>query len=208
MLFIVRSCLAQSISVYRIQDEGEFLYYTYSVGWADVTELQFLLKEGDYCLKAQIPSADSAEWTTFELPFTVEDPDMDETQSFDRTEIMILLDCNDTIQENEFDTLNEEIKNRVIQKGAVYVKARRKIAIGNLENEDTAVNAEDSALLLQCCAEIGAGGVTSFTSLQVLEADVNKNGICDAEDAAIILQYSAEIAAGNYTGSFESYVSK
>lgn len=193
------------ISVYRIQDEGEFLYYTYKTGWANLTELQFLLKEGDYRLTAEIPSADSVGRVIFELPFTIDDPDMDETQSFDRTQFDVTLNCDDTLQEDTLDLLNQETNDRIIQKGAVYTMARRNIVMGDIE-KDGAVNAVDATFVLQCAAETGAGGVSSFTSLQALEADVNKNGACDAEDAVIILQYSAESASGNYDGNFESYL--
>ena len=79
------------------------------------------------------------------------------------------------------------------------------ISIGDLVKDD-AINAGDASLILQCSAEMGAGGVNSFTSLQVLEADVDKNGACNAEDATIILRYSAESASGNYDGNFESYL--
>ena len=194
-----------TISVYRIQDEGEFLYYTYQVGWEDVTELQFLLKEGDYRLTAEIPSSESTGKVVFELPFTIDDPDMDETQSFERTEMTVLLDCNDSIQEDELNLLTQETKDGIIQKGAVYVMARRKISVGDLEL-DKDINAGDASLILQCSAESGAGDVKSFTSLQVLEADVDKNGVCNAEDATIILQYATKKASGNYQNNFESYL--
>ncbi len=193
------------ISVYRIQDEGEFLYYTYDTGWTDLTQLQFLLKEGDYRLTAEIPSADSVGKIIFELPFTIDDPDMDESQSFDRTKFDITLTCDGNLQEDTLNLPEQEIQDRIIQKNAVYTMARRNISIGDLE-QDGEINATDSALILQCCAEAGAGGINSFTSLQVLEADVNKNGDCDAEDASIILQYSAEVATGIYNDSFELYL--
>ncbi|MEE5991721.1 MAG: dockerin type I domain-containing protein [Oscillospiraceae bacterium] len=196
------------LSIYRIQDEGEFLYYTYSAGWTEaMTEVQFLLKEGEYCLKAEVPSADFPEKTIFELPFTIDDPDMDEMQSFDRTEMYILLRCDNTVSENTLHNPAQEIRNRIIEKNLVYTIARRMISIGDLVQDDV-INAGDAALILQCSAEMGAGAVNSFSSLQVLEADVDQNGICNAEDATIILRYSAEVAAGNYTGEFKNYLQK
>ena len=82
-----------------------------------MTELQFLLKEGDYCLAAEIPSAESVGKVVFELPFTIDDPDMDETQSFDRTEMYILLNCDDTVSRRYPCIIqNQEIRNRIIEK--------------------------------------------------------------------------------------------
>lgn len=195
-----------TFSVYRSQPEGEFLYYTHDVCLTDQAVLQCELIEGDYKLEIIVPSADGKEYTAFApINFTIQDPDMDETQSFDRTAVSLTLTCDASLENNMLVTEETVLTDRVIHTSANFTMARRAFVAGDISGEGN-VNASDAARILIDAALVGAGGDSTLTALQRVESDLNGDGYVNAVDAAIVLQYAADHAAGNFYDDALAYV--
>lgn len=195
-----------TLSVYRAQPEGEFLYYTHSISLTDQAVLQCELIEGDYKLEIIAPSADGKEYTAFApIHFTIQDPDMDETQSFDKTAVNVTLACDASLDSNTLVTEEPVLSDRIIYSSAKFTMARREFIAGDISGEGT-VNASDAARILIDAALVGSGSDSTFTALQHVEADLNGDGHVNAVDAAIVLQYAAAHAAGNFSGDALEYL--
>lgn len=195
-----------TFSVYRSQPEGEFLYYTHDVCLTEQAVLQCELIEGDYKLEIIVPSADGKEYIAFApISFTIQDPDMDETQSFDRTAVSVTLACDAALDSNTLVTEEPVISDRVVRSSVGFTMARREFMVGDMSGEGD-VNASDAARILIDAALVGSGGDSEFTALQRVEADLNGDGYVNASDAAIVLQYSASHAAGNFFGDALEYI--
>ncbi len=194
-----------TLSVYRVQPEGEFLYYTHDVRLTDQAVLQCELIEGDYKLEIIVPSADGKEYHSFApISFTIQDPDMDKTQSFDQTTVSLTLACDASLDSNMLTESKPVLTDRVIHSSAKFTMARREFIAGDMSGEGN-VNASDAALILIDAALVGSGGDSAFTALQHAEADLNNDGYTNAVDAAIVLQYAANHAAGNFSEDALAY---
>ena len=77
---------------------------------------------------------------------------------------------------------------------------------GNI-NGDTAVNAQDAALVLTNAALTGAGNTEILSRMQKSYADVDHNNVVNALDAAGILKYAAYAGAGGEE-DIETYLRK
>ena len=199
------------IAVYRIQEEGTFLYYSYDVRLASETMMHCDLIEGDYEMEITMPSADGPDHISFPpFAFTMKDPDMDVSQSFDKMEMQYYLSVDPSLKEDVLKTGEETAeerqsltdpkkKERWICQRVDFTAARRSFRTGDL-NGDGQVNASDAALTLIAAASIGASGESGLTSMQAVEADVTGDTLVNASDAALILVYAASHSAGSFNG--------
>lgn len=198
-----------TIAVYRIQEEGVFLYYSYDVRLAGDSMMHCDLIEGDYELEITMPSATGTDFISCPpLAFTMKDPDMD--LSFDKMEMQFYLSVDPSLTENLLVTGEETMEERPsltepdkterwICQRVDFTAARRGYCAGDLSG-DSIANASDAALTLIAAAAAGAGGESGLTAMQYVEADVTGDGIVNASDAALILVYSASSSAGSFSG--------
>ncbi|MBR3630268.1 MAG: hypothetical protein IKN55_07345 [Oscillospiraceae bacterium] len=205
-----------NITVYSIEQEGVFCYYSYDVRLADESMMHCDLKEGYYEMEVTMPSPDGTDFISFPpFAFTMRDPDMDEDQSFDKTEMQYYLSVDSSITEDVLKTgeetmeerpslSNPEEQERWICQKVEFTAARRSYCAGDL-NGDGSVNASDAALTLIAAACIGANGESGLTSMQEVEADVTGDSTVNASDAALILLFSASSSAGAFAGDMLEY---
>ncbi|MBP0972993.1 MAG: dockerin type I repeat-containing protein [Oscillospiraceae bacterium] len=202
-----------TIAVYRIQEEGVFLYYSYDVRLIDEAMMHCDLIEGDYEMEVTMPSADGTDVISFPpFAFTMKDPDMDETQSFDKMEMQYHLTSDSTLTEDVLKTSEATMEKRMegtkeerwICQKVEFTAARRDFRTGDL-NGDGEVNASDAALTLIAAALVGAGSDSGLTAMQSVEADVTGDSLVNASDAALILVYAADHSAGNFPGEMLDY---
>ena len=205
-----------NITIYSIEQEGVFRYYSYDVRLADASMMHCDLKEGDYEMEITMPSVDGTDFVSFPpFAFTMKDPDMDEKQSFDKMEMQYYLSVDPTLSEDVLKTEKEtteerkslsdpEKTERWICQRVDFTAARRSYQAGDLNSDGTA-NASDAALALIAAACVGAGGESGLTAMQEVEADVTGDSIVNASDAALILLYSAGSSAGTFSGDMLEY---
>lgn len=200
------ACIGGTLTVWRVQPEGEFPYYTYEPVFIDEAEMRCKLIEGDYKLEVALPSDNSA-GIVIHPPvfFTVDDPDMDETQSFDSTKIDLYLKNDPDAQTDVIDTEDVVLENRTIRKTLTMTFARRDFIAGDMQG-DGIVDASDAAEILVLTALDGSGGEIALSSMHFCEADVNGDGNLDASDAADILVYAASDAVGEVPDNIISFL--
>lgn len=191
--------------MHRMQDEGDFLYYTYAQMLGEDVTVECPLWEGNYVLYVTRPAADSEEIQEHRYEFTVDDPDNDPEQRFDSCRVELHFSTDEKAKSNSVKEAEPEIQNRVLLKSTDYVYAQRKFALGDL-NVDGAANASDAAELLIAAAEVGAGNSSGLTALQAVEADLNGDGTFNSADAADLLGYAAASASGSFRGSLLAYM--
>ncbi len=193
-----------NIEIYRIQEEGEFRYYSYDCGLIEDTCLEFSLIEGDYILYLTTPSDLDAGTDIYEFNFTIEDPDLDSDLSFDSMLYRISLTCD---PDSNLSSVTFSEAGRIRYADAVWTLPRQSFVHGDLY-EDGEINANDATLLLLESAALGAGNPQSLTSLQIAEADVNMDGSMNASDATVILMYAASHSAGNFPGTLTEFAAQ
>lgn len=191
--------------IYRSQQEGDFLYYTYSTGLAQESCLRCPLIEGDYLLIITVPSDTDSSMENIQLTFTIDDPDMDENQSFDTTQwsFYFLTDSSLTEDSNVFNSCG--ITDRTVVNITSYTFSRRDFMPGDVD-KDGSVNANDAAEILVNASNVGAGHSSDFSAMQCAEGDLDGDGNCNANDAALVLTYAAASASGSFQGTIAEYI--
>ncbi len=193
------------VEIYRVQEEGAFLYYTQRITLCDGLTVNCPLWEGDYRMVVSYLSDDSTERREHRVNFTIDDPDMDPAQSFDTTLYVYHFDTSPEISQDTSFGTERTIEKRTVKAEFTYQFARADFAIGDL-NADGLANASDAAAILIAAAAAGAGEDPALTALQMEEADLNGDQVFNSADAAELLVYSADFAAGNFSGDLLSYV--
>lgn len=201
-----QNCNGGTLSLSRLQPEGEFLYYTYDPILISEAQMRCELIEGDYQLEITLPSPEHSGFISYPpFTFTIADPDMDEMQSFDSTEVNLFITADENAAEHTLVKEDTILANRVIQEEQHLTLARRSFLSGDLQH-DGKVDASDAAEVLMIASVSGSGGEITLSAMQTTECDVNGDGRIDALDAADILQYSAECAVGGFSGDIADFL--
>lgn len=194
-----------AFEVWRIQPEGEFCYYSHTIGLCEDSVFTCPLWEGDYRLILTLPVDTPGDAPKYTREFTLEDPEMDAAQSFSRSVYTVTLSVSAEIAEDILTETEPQNIDRVITGGCSYQFARRAFSLGDL-NADGIVNAADAADMLIAVAAAGAGSDPGLTTLQCAECDANGDGAFDSADAADILVYAANAAAGDFEGDLLTFM--
>lgn len=194
-----------AFEVWRLQPEGEFCYYSHTIGLCADCVYTCPLWEGDYRLVLRLPVDTPGDAREYTREFTLDDPEMDAAQSFSSSVYTVTLATSAELSEDVITETEPQTIDRVITGGCSYQFARRDFFLGDL-NADGIVNAADAADLLIAAAAVGAGSDPGLTSLQCAECDVNGDGTFDSADAAELLIYSASAAAGNFDGDLLTFM--
>lgn len=189
--------------IYRIQPEGEFLYYTYRVTLCDGLTVDCPLWEGEYRLVLSCVRGDSAERRERRCHFSISDPDND--LSFDQSHLIYEFHADPEAELDMSDGTEFVNDQRTLTAKFDYRFAQPAFFLGDLDGDQNA-NAADAALILMAAAEGGAGAATGLTSLAEEEADINGDQVINSVDAAELLLYAAANAAGNFSGDLLDYV--
>ena len=194
-----------SFELHRVQEEGEFVYYSYKPQLLRELTVTCPVWEGDYILLVTSLSDESNELLENRYEFSIADPENDPKQSFDESEVSFLFDVEPTAPESGMYPTDLGNVDRVLKTQYLQVFARSEFELGDL-NADGEANAADAADLLIAAASLGAGNDPGLTSLQMAEADLNGDGLYNSSDASELLRYAAEKAAGNFDGSVLDFV--
>lgn len=179
-----------TFAVYRVLPEGEFLYYRYQATLVDESEMVCPLIEGDHKLVVTLPDEDTQEQTTSVYEFTIPDPDMDETQSFDRTVQTYTFSTSPDATEDTFYATELENRERTLYRSVQCTLARRDFVLGDV-NGDGLIDLNDASAILSETAERMMGDTSRMTALQAVEGDVNGDGTINTTDASEVLVYFA-----------------
>ena len=198
-----RNMNGTTFQVFRVQQEGEFLYYSHRITLCDGVTVDCPLWEGDYKLVLLSVLDDSAEYQQRDFAFTIDDPDND--LSFDQSQRIFVFDTDPEAASDTSTATNYIDEQRSYVEKYLWDLAQPEFRLGDLDGNDTA-NSADAAVILMAAAEVGAGGKTGFTSLQTEEADINGDQFINSVDAADLLQYAAASAAGNFSGDLLEYI--
>ena len=191
--------------IHRVQEEGEFVYYSYRPALFRELTVTCPVWEGDYVLFLTTVSDDSPDLREYRYEFTIADPENDPEQSFDTSEILYQIDVDPSAEKNAFDTNELGNQERVLRTEYQQVLARTDFSLGDL-NADGQANAADAAELLIAAAALGAGSDPGLTSLQAAEADLNGDGLYNSADASELLRFAAISAAGDFSGSLLDFM--
>lgn len=201
-----QNCNGGTLTLSRLQPEGEFIYYTYDPRLISEAQMRCELIEGDYKLEITLPSPDNSGYISYPpFSFTIADPDMDETQSFDRTQVDLFITADAQAEEHTLVTEDAILANRIIYEEQQLTLARRSFLSGDMM-QDGKVDAADAAALLVLASQLGSGEAVSLSAMEEIEADVNGDGNIDAADAADVLMYSAACAADGFSGDIADYL--
>ncbi len=200
-----RSLNGAKLSLYRVQPEGAFLYYSYDVTLCEALTVECPVWEGNYRLEVSLPSDATFEMVEYRYDLTIADPEMDPEQSFDTTYLTVVLDTDADAAEDTAVLSDPVTRERIIYAQHTYTFSRAEFVLGDL-NGDGDVNAADAADLLISAAAAGGGTDPGLTSLQMACADLNGDGTYNSSDAADILTYAAAAAAGDFEGDALTYV--
>lgn len=201
-----QNCNGGTFSLSRLQPEGEFLYYTYDPRLISEAQMRCELIEGDYQLEIMLPSAEHSGFISYPpISFSIADPDMDEAQSFDRTEVDLFITADENAKEHVLEAEDIILANRVIHKEQSLTLARRAFLGGDMQH-DGKVDASDAAELLVLASQLGSGDDITLSAMQQTEADVNSDGSINAADAADVLMYSAACAADGFAGDISDFL--
>ena len=194
-----RNCNGAIFSVYRIQPEGEFQYYSYQAKLADASELVCPLIEGNYQLTVSLPDTDAPGWTTEVYAFAIPDPDMDKTQSFDRTVQVYTFTTNPELTEDSLTETDLKNTDRTLYRSVQCTLARQDFMLGDVDG-DCSVSIDDASIILAEIAGSLMGEPSHLTALQAVEGDVNGDGSIDTSDASEVLLFTATMLMGSFDG--------
>ncbi len=205
LLSIPRNLSFTQLFVYRVEEEGEFLYYEYDIGYTEAIDLSLALIEGNYKLVFLIPSdTESNVWDSYVYSFTVADPDMDTSGLYTSSLLCLTIYAEKDIASIELPDLYCYYENSVLVVPDYLLFLREDFQLGDV-NHDGEYNANDSSMILSQAAGAGAGGGTILTRMEECMGDVNLDGVTNAADASVLLSYAAYAGAGG-TLSFEEYL--